>query len=98
MRTIKNFLRLVMVMGLLIGITTAQPGHYQRHKEIAAKAGEEIITGADQTGLYIDYLKGKNVGMVINQPSVIGTNLTLTVDSFQRAGITIKKIFGPEHG
>jgi uncharacterized protein YbbC (DUF1343 family) len=58
----------------------------------------EIITGADQTGLYLDYLKGKNIGMVINQTSVIGQNLTLTVDSFQRAGITIKKIFGPEHG
>ncbi len=58
-----------------------------------------LITGADQTGLYIDYLKGKNIGMVINQSSVIGKNLaTLNVDSLLKLGITVKKIFGPEHG
>lgn len=58
----------------------------------------EIITGADQTALYFNYIKGKNIGMVINQTSVIGKNLTPSVDSLLRAGVTIKKIFGPEHG
>lgn len=57
-----------------------------------------IITGADQTNLYFGYLKGKNIGMVINQTSVIGKGLTLSVDSFIKSGITVKKIFGPEHG
>jgi uncharacterized protein YbbC (DUF1343 family) len=59
---------------------------------------KEIITGADQTNLYIDYLKGKNIGMVINQTSVIGKGLTISVDSLLKLGIPIKKIFGPEHG
>jgi len=31
-----------------------------------------IITGADQTNKYLPYLKGKNVGMTINQTSTIG--------------------------
>lgn len=36
--------------------------------------------------------------MVINQTSVIGKSLKSSVDSLLKAGITIKKIFGPEHG
>jgi len=57
-----------------------------------------VITGADQTNLYTSYLSGKNVGMVINQTSVIGKNETLTVDSLLKLGVSVKKIFGPEHG
>src|ERR1700748_2730282 len=57
-----------------------------------------ITPGADQTKLYVDYLKGKNIGMVVNQTSVIGPQLTPSVDSLLKLGINIKKIFGPEHG
>ncbi|RKR82609.1 uncharacterized protein YbbC (DUF1343 family) [Mucilaginibacter gracilis] len=59
---------------------------------------QKIITGADQTTAYLPYLKGKNVGMVINQSSVIGEKLTPSVDSLLKLGVQIKKIFGPEHG
>jgi uncharacterized protein YbbC (DUF1343 family) len=58
----------------------------------------KIMPGADQTKLYIDYLKGKNIAMVVNQTSVIGSHLTASVDSLLRLGIGVKKIFGPEHG
>ncbi|HMG09116.1 MAG TPA: DUF1343 domain-containing protein [Mucilaginibacter sp.] len=64
----------------------------------AEKIIPEIITGADQIPLYINYLKGKNIGMVVNQTSVIGKTLTPSVDSLLKAGIAVKKIFGPEHG
>lgn len=57
-----------------------------------------IQTGADQTALYIDELRGKKIGMVVNQTSVIGKQKTLSVDSLLALGIQIKKIFGPEHG
>lgn len=57
-----------------------------------------ITPGADQTRLYVDYLRGKNIGMVVNQTSVIGARLTPSVDSLLKLGINIKKIFGPEHG
>ncbi|WP_343701530.1 DUF1343 domain-containing protein [Chitinophaga sp.] len=55
-----------------------------------------IITGADQVNLYLPYLKGKRVGMVVNQTSIIGNKLS--VDSLRTLGVNIKTIFGPEHG
>src|SRR5437879_10065234 len=57
-----------------------------------------LRTGADRTELYVGYLKNKNIGMVINQTSVIGKNQVSSVDSLLKSGIRIKKIFGPEHG
>ena len=59
---------------------------------------KRISPGADQTALYINYLRGKNIGMVVNQTSVIGPQLIPSVDSLLHLGIRIKKIFGPEHG
>lgn len=56
----------------------------------------KIKTGAEQTELYLPYLKGKSIGMVVNPTSVIG-NTTL-VDSLITLGVKIVKIFGPEHG
>jgi uncharacterized protein YbbC (DUF1343 family) len=92
------FLQLTMVCCLLTTVAAAQKNFYHPgDMELPAKKNK-IITGADQTYFYIDYLKGKNIGMVINQTSVIGPNLTLSVDSLLELGISVKKIFGPEHG
>jgi uncharacterized protein YbbC (DUF1343 family) len=91
------FYVLVMIMVQPVKVS-AQKIIYKRHKIAPPSKKDKIITGADQTDLYIDYLKGKNIGMVINQTSVIGTNLTLSADSLLKRGIAIKKIFGPEHG
>ena len=52
--------------------------------------------GASSTELYLNLLKGKNIGVVANQTSVIGS--VSLVDTLVRSGITIKKIFCPEHG
>ena len=57
---------------------------------------KEIRTGADQTEKYLPYLKGKRVAVLANQTSVIGR--THLVDSLQKLGINIVKVFGPEHG
>lgn len=62
----------------------------------AQSAGKGIITGADQVKAYLPYLKGKRVGMVVNQTSIIGNKLS--VDSLRTLGVNIKAIFGPEHG
>jgi uncharacterized protein YbbC (DUF1343 family) len=59
-----------------------------------AKKG--IITGADQTSAYLPYLKGKRIGMLVNQTSIIGKKHC--VDSLYKLGVKITKIFGPEHG
>ena len=61
-----------------------------------AVADKQIITGADQTDQYLDYLKGKRIGMVVNQTSIIGSKLS--VDSLLALGIDVTTIFGPEHG
>lgn len=55
-----------------------------------------MITGADQTERYLPYLKGKRIGLVANQSSIIGGKSS--VDSLMSLGINIVKVFGPEHG
>lgn len=57
---------------------------------------QEIVTGADQTEKYLPYLKGKRIGLVANQSSIIGKKSS--VDSLLSLGIKIVKVFGPEHG
>ena len=61
---------------------------------VAHKSG--IVTGADQTEKYLPYLKGKRIGLVANQSSIIGKKSS--VDSLVSLGVKIVKVFGPEHG
>lgn len=79
-----------------------------KHKEITSRIDstaarpnkpvviKKIMTGADQTEKYIDYLKGKRVGILANPTSVIGNKHL--VDSLLTRGVHIVKAFGPEHG
>lgn len=60
------------------------------------QAQTSIRTGADQTEKYLPLLKGKRVAMLANPTSVIGG--THLVDSLQKLGVNIVKVFGPEHG
>ncbi len=55
-----------------------------------------LKTGADQTEKYLPLLKGKRVAVMANQTTIIG-NMHL-VDSLQKLGVNIVKVFGPEHG
>jgi uncharacterized protein YbbC (DUF1343 family) len=55
-----------------------------------------LQTGAEQTHLYLPLLKGKTIGMVVNQTASIGNKHL--VDSLLSIGISIKKVFAPEHG
>lgn len=57
---------------------------------------EAIRTGAEQTELYVPYLKGKRVALLANPTTIIGKRHL--VDSLVARGIQIVKIFGPEHG
>ncbi len=61
-----------------------------------SSVGQTLLTGADQTARYLPALRGKRVGMVVNQTSTI--RQTHLVDSLNTLGITIKTIFAPEHG
>lgn len=57
---------------------------------------KEIRTGAEQTEKYLPLLRGKRVAVLANPTSVIGK--THLVDSLQKLGIQVVKVFGPEHG
>lgn len=60
------------------------------------KPTQKLMTGADQLAAYLPYLKGKRIGMVVNQTSIIGSKPS--VDSLHSLGVNIVSIFGPEHG
>ena len=83
---------------MLLNFASAQKTIRLHHDFTGYEKSAKILTGADQTELYMKYLHGKKTGMVINQTSVIGKNLTLSADSLLKKGISIRKIFGPEHG
>lgn len=55
-----------------------------------------ILTGADQPGIYLPKLKGKNLALVVNQTSQIGDQHL--VDYLLSKKLNIKIIFAPEHG
>ena len=56
----------------------------------------QIKTGAQQTTKYFPLLKEKNIALVVNQTSTIGS--THLVDTLLTANFSIKKVFAPEHG
>lgn len=56
----------------------------------------KVIPGADQPGLYVPILRGKNVGLVVNHSSMVGDRHLL--DTLLALDIQVKKIFSPEHG
>jgi len=60
-----------------------------------------IVVGANRTQEYLGLLKGKKVGIVANQTSVIFKNHeehAHLVDSLLNLNIDIRKVFAPEHG
>ena len=59
---------------------------------------EQIITGAERISTYLPILKGKTIGMVVNQTSIVGKKQTHLVDTLRSLGVNIKVIFAPEHG
>lgn len=74
----------------------------QIQDENITKAGDHIIVGANRLNDYLPLLKGKRVGIVANQTSVIfkttNDNYTHLVDSLVALNIDVKKVFAPEHG
>lgn len=56
----------------------------------------QVIPGADRLDQYISHIKGKRVGVVANQTSVIGKQHL--VDKLISEDVNIIRIFAPEHG
>ena len=57
---------------------------------------QKIVLAGERTGVYLNYLQDKKVGIVGNQTSMIAN--THLVDSLLSLGVDIVKVFAPEHG
>lgn len=55
-----------------------------------------LLTGAAQLDRILPLTQGKNVALVVNHTSLIGT--THLADTLLKVGVTVRKIFAPEHG
>ncbi|MBQ7488984.1 MAG: DUF1343 domain-containing protein [Bacteroidales bacterium] len=63
---------------------------------ISLQTMAQIRMGAERTEIYLPLIQGKHVGICGNHTSMIGT--THLADSLLSLGISIEKIFCPEHG
>ncbi|GAB4022596.1 exo-beta-N-acetylmuramidase NamZ family protein [Spirosoma koreense] len=92
------FVLIPLSLGLFYSLSSSNIGGYipgpVNRKTTIIKSS--LMTGADQTAAYLPYLKGKRIGMVVNQTSIIGSKPS--VDSLVSLGVNVVKIFGPEHG
>jgi len=92
----KNLCLILLLLNLSLASMAIGQQHKKHHKKSAQQV--KLLTGADRTDQYVDYLRNKNIGMVVNPTSIIGTNHISSVDSLLKLGIHISKIYGPEHG
>ena len=63
---------------------------------LQAQSRKEILPGAYQTEKYISLLLNKRVGIFTNHTAIV--NKKHLIDTLLTRGVTIKKIFTPEHG
>lgn len=56
----------------------------------------ELVIGAARTDKYLTKIEGEKVGLLVNHTSMVGEEHL--VDFLLEKGITIEKIFAPEHG
>ncbi|RCS27402.1 DUF1343 domain-containing protein [Polaribacter sp. WD7] len=96
------FLFLGMNFQLISCTNSAKKSNTKTH-EISTDTIVEV--GAVQTSKYLNLLKGKKIAVVANQTSVIFKDTDVTknrtthlVDSLLNLGLSVKKVFSPEHG
>jgi uncharacterized protein YbbC (DUF1343 family) len=90
-----NKMKKLLLLTVLVSMTFVYCAYNNRTSFAKSVAGE-LKTGAEQTNEYVPYLKGKRVAILANQTAIIGKSHL--VDSLQKLGINIVKVFGPEHG
>lgn len=111
-----NVLKRTALFPLIIGIVLVLISCGSNDKKKTAQNNEDlqivgnkssvqkkIIIGANQTDKYLSILKGKSVGVVANQTSVVFKSDEVKqyihlVDSLLSLDVNIVKVFAPEHG
>ena len=108
----KNTVLLCVLIGISCGNVSKSDdrGPMTKHQSLkhVNLQQENIEVGANRTELYLPLLKGKRVGIVANQTSVIFKEqrtkskkirpYTHLVDSLLALKVAVKKVFSPEHG
>lgn len=93
MRLINCFL--IYLLSACILLACASPvSNYE--KRYPGPQSSKIIVGAERMDLYLYLLQNKSVAVVANQTSMVGASHL--VDTLLSKGISIKKVFSPEHG
>ena len=92
-------LKLIFLFTFLLGNLAFCKSKPNKIKDKTNPITSNILTGADQPELYLPLLKNKKVGLIVNQTSVLTqqNNLHL-VDFLLSEGISVQKVFVPEHG
>lgn len=62
----------------------------------SGRPNPEIVVGAAQLGVLLPLLRDHQVGLVVNNSSLVGQ--THLVDTLFGSGVCVTRIFGPEHG
>jgi uncharacterized protein YbbC (DUF1343 family) len=102
-----NFSSLLGLTLLLSDCATTAPATTAVPPSVAVSSAPQVITdapptapalrvGAEQFTQYLPQLKGKRVGLVVNQTARVGK--AYLVDTLLAQGVSVKVIFGPEHG
>jgi uncharacterized protein YbbC (DUF1343 family) len=97
----KNTFLIVLVCLFSLGSCQSQKNEQLRPKIHSNNIEDtSIVIGANQLDKYLPLIKGKKIGIVANQTSVIfkDTGVTHLVDSLNSLHINIQKVFAPEHG
>ncbi|MEN7548559.1 DUF1343 domain-containing protein [Rapidithrix thailandica] len=93
-----NILTLLCLLFTLACKPSEKPENEQK-KQVETQQNPTAKTlrlGAERMGSYLPQLKGKRVGAVVNQTSMVGQ--THLIDTLLHQGIEVKQIFAPEHG
>jgi uncharacterized protein YbbC (DUF1343 family) len=89
----------IFILFIITSVSCATSKAVVQKSEVPGSAintSTSLRTGAEQTEKYLSYILGKRVAILANQTSIIGK--THLVDSLQKLGVNIVKVFGPEHG
>ncbi len=90
---------LLIVFGVLFMLVSCR-GQQKEPQKTTKVINAPISLGISQTEAYLSVLQNKTVGVVANQTSVFVNSPLRThlVDSLLHLGVSVKKVFAPEHG
>ena len=100
LRFFKNTFLFLLITVSACGNTTTQKEQEKGPAAAPVQQKNEIITGAERFSEYLPLLKGKKVGIVGNQTSIITTERgpVHLVDTLLSRDVEVVKVFAPEHG